>query len=33
MIRYGIDNIRDMFGPKIDLSMIYNGPICRLDKK
>ncbi|KIH46771.1 phenylalanine--tRNA ligase [Ancylostoma duodenale] len=33
MIRYGIDNIRDMFGPKVDLEMIYNGPICRLDKK
>uniref|UniRef100_A0A7I4YCQ6 phenylalanine--tRNA ligase n=1 Tax=Haemonchus contortus TaxID=6289 RepID=A0A7I4YCQ6_HAECO len=32
MIRYGIDNIRDMFGPKVDLQMIYNGPICRLDK-
>ncbi|KHJ86193.1 phenylalanine--tRNA ligase, alpha subunit, partial [Oesophagostomum dentatum] len=33
MIRYGIDNIRDMFGPKVNLEMIYNGPICRLDKK
>ncbi|CAD6184863.1 unnamed protein product [Caenorhabditis auriculariae] len=28
MIRYGINNIRDMFGPKVDLQMIYNGPIC-----
>ncbi|VDL78263.1 unnamed protein product [Nippostrongylus brasiliensis] len=32
MIRYGIDNIRDMFGPKVDLQMIYNGPICRLHR-
>lgn len=33
MIRYGIDNIRDLFGPKVKLEMIYNNPICRLDKK
>ncbi|CAI4228785.1 unnamed protein product [Auanema sp. JU1783] len=32
MIRYGIDNIRDMFGPKVDIGMVYSGPICRLDK-
>lgn len=32
MIRYGIDNIRDLFGPKVDLQMIYNSPICRLEK-
>ncbi|PAV55971.1 hypothetical protein WR25_25439 [Diploscapter pachys] len=32
MIRYGINNIRDLFGPKVDLQMIYDGPICRLDK-
>uniref|UniRef100_A0A183GIH4 phenylalanine--tRNA ligase n=1 Tax=Heligmosomoides polygyrus TaxID=6339 RepID=A0A183GIH4_HELPZ len=32
MIRYGINNIRDMFGPKVDLGMIYSSPICRLDK-
>lgn len=33
MIRFGIDNIRDLFGPKVDLQMIYDAPICRLDKK
>ncbi|KAF8385662.1 fars-1 [Pristionchus pacificus] len=33
MIRYGIDNIRDLFGSKVKLDMIYNNPICRLDKK
>ncbi|EFO26947.1 hypothetical protein LOAG_01536 [Loa loa] len=32
MIRYGIDNIRDLFGPKVDLRMIYENPICCLDK-
>lgn len=32
MIRYGIDNIRDLFGPKVDLEMVYRNPICRLDK-
>ncbi|VDN59684.1 unnamed protein product [Dracunculus medinensis] len=33
MIRYGIDNIRDLFGPKVDLEMVYRNPMCRLDKK
>lgn len=32
MIKYGIDNIRDLMGPKVDLQMVYNNPICRLDK-
>ncbi|KHN75613.1 Phenylalanine--tRNA ligase alpha subunit A [Toxocara canis] len=32
MIRYGIDNIRDLFGPKVNLEMIYQNPLCRLDK-
>ncbi|CAJ0943119.1 unnamed protein product, partial [Mesorhabditis belari] len=32
MIRYGINNIRDLFGPKVDLEMIQKAPICRLDK-
>ncbi|KJH39658.1 hypothetical protein DICVIV_14460 [Dictyocaulus viviparus] len=32
MIRYGINNIRDLFGPKVDLQMVYDGPICRLDQ-
>ncbi|KAL7069647.1 hypothetical protein ACQ4LE_010843 [Meloidogyne hapla] len=33
MIRYGISNIRELFGHKIDLQMVYNNPICRLDSK
>ncbi|VDD91983.1 unnamed protein product [Enterobius vermicularis] len=32
MIRYGLNNIRDLFGSKVDLEVIYNSPICRLDK-
>uniref|UniRef100_A0A915CWU5 phenylalanine--tRNA ligase n=1 Tax=Ditylenchus dipsaci TaxID=166011 RepID=A0A915CWU5_9BILA len=33
MIRYGISNIRDLFGHKINLEKtIYNSPICLLDK-
>jgi phenylalanyl-tRNA synthetase alpha chain len=32
MILYGIDNIRDLFGHKVDLSMIKTNPICRLVK-
>ncbi|KAK3577561.1 hypothetical protein CHS0354_026530 [Potamilus streckersoni] len=32
MIKYRVDNIRDLIGPKVDLQMIYNNPICRLDK-
>lgn len=30
MIKYGIDNIRDLVGPKVDLHMAKNNPICRL---
>ncbi|OVA05502.1 Phenylalanyl-tRNA synthetase [Macleaya cordata] len=30
MILYGIDNIRDLFGPKVDLGLIKRNPICRL---
>ncbi|KAL5981179.1 hypothetical protein ACLOJK_029100 [Asimina triloba] len=30
MILYGIDNIRDLFGHKVDLSLIETNPICRL---
>ncbi|KAJ1963044.1 Phenylalanyl-tRNA synthetase, beta subunit, cytoplasmic [Dimargaris xerosporica] len=33
MIKYGIDNIRELMGHKVDLDMIENNPICRLDKK
>ncbi|XP_073308343.1 phenylalanine--tRNA ligase alpha subunit, cytoplasmic [Primulina huaijiensis] len=30
MILYGIDNIRDLFGHKVDLSLIKRNPLCRL---
>ncbi|XP_057494705.1 LOW QUALITY PROTEIN: phenylalanine--tRNA ligase alpha subunit, cytoplasmic-like [Actinidia eriantha] len=30
MILYGIDNIRDLFGHKVDLSLIKKNPICRI---
>jgi len=30
MILYGIDNIRDLFGPKVDFNLIKNSKICRL---
>jgi phenylalanyl-tRNA synthetase alpha chain len=33
MIKYGIDNIRELLGHKCDLEMIHSNPICRLDKK
>ncbi len=33
MIKYGIDNIRELLGHKVDLGMVMNNPICRLDKK
>ena len=30
MIMYGIDNIRDLFGSKMQISAVKNNPICRL---
>eukprot|EP00879_Flechtneria_rotunda_P029772 GHRR01032219.1.p1 GENE.GHRR01032219.1~~GHRR01032219.1.p1 ORF type:complete len:391 (+),score=106.81 GHRR01032219.1:319-1491(+) len=30
MILYGIDNIRDLFGHKVSLSMVKANPICRM---
>ncbi|CDF39558.1 phenylalanyl-tRNA synthetase alpha chain [Chondrus crispus] len=30
MIRYGIDNIRDLFGHRVDLKAIQTNPLCRL---
>ncbi|KAG5526640.1 hypothetical protein RHGRI_032790 [Rhododendron griersonianum] len=30
MILYGVDNIRDLFGHKVDLSLIKKNPLCRL---
>ncbi|KAJ8306504.1 hypothetical protein KUTeg_017049 [Tegillarca granosa] len=32
MIKYKIDDIRTLIGPKVDLQMVYNNPMCRLDK-
>ncbi|KAL3868753.1 hypothetical protein ACJMK2_041519 [Sinanodonta woodiana] len=32
MIKYKIDNIRDLIGPKVDLQMVYHNPLCRLEK-
>ncbi|XP_075433620.1 phenylalanine--tRNA ligase alpha subunit [Ascaphus truei] len=31
MIKYGINNIRELVGHKVNLQMVYDGPICRLD--
>ncbi|RUP44987.1 hypothetical protein BC936DRAFT_148760 [Jimgerdemannia flammicorona] len=33
MIKYGISNIRDLLGHKVNLAMIKDYPICRFDKK
>ncbi|KAJ4890847.1 putative phenylalanine--tRNA ligase alpha subunit [Raphanus sativus] len=30
MILYGVDNIRDLFGHKVDLKLIERNPICRV---
>ena len=32
MIKYGIDNIRELIGPKVNLQMVYDNPVCRLNK-
>ena len=32
MIKYGLNNIRDLVGHKLDLEMVAKNPICRLDK-
>ncbi|GAB1293399.1 Phenylalanine--tRNA ligase alpha subunit [Apodemus speciosus] len=31
MIKYGISNIRELVGHKVDLQMVYDSPVCRLD--
>lgn len=31
MIKYGINNIRELVGHKVNLQMVYNSPLCRLD--
>ena len=28
MIQYGVDNIRDLIGPKVDVKDVRNNPIC-----
>lgn len=32
MIKYGLSNIRDLVGHKVDLAVVQSNPICRLDK-
>ncbi|XP_076092051.1 phenylalanine--tRNA ligase alpha subunit-like [Mytilus galloprovincialis] len=32
MIKYKIDDIRTLIGPKVDLQMVYDNPICRVEK-
>lgn len=32
MIKYGLNNIRDLVGPKVDLQMVHDNPFCRLEK-
>lgn len=32
MIKYGIDNIRELVGPRVNLQMVQDNPLCRLDK-
>lgn len=32
MIKYGINNIRDLVGHKVNLKMVYDNPICRINK-
>ncbi|EDV23328.1 uncharacterized protein TRIADDRAFT_27353 [Trichoplax adhaerens] len=33
MVRYGINDIRDLVGHKVNLQMVYDSPICRLDSR
>ena len=32
MIKYKIDNIRDLVGHKVNLKMVQENPLCRVDK-
>ncbi|XP_046566547.1 phenylalanine--tRNA ligase alpha subunit-like, partial [Haliotis rubra] len=32
MIKYGINNIRDLIGPRVNLQMVHDNPMCRLEK-
>uniref|UniRef100_A0A8C3M4S4 phenylalanine--tRNA ligase n=1 Tax=Chrysolophus pictus TaxID=9089 RepID=A0A8C3M4S4_CHRPC len=31
MIKYGINNIRELVGHRVNLQMVYDNPLCRLD--
>lgn len=31
MIKYNINNIRELVGHKVNLQMVYDSPLCRLD--
>lgn len=31
MIMYGVDNIRELVGHKVNLEMVYTNPICRIE--
>ena len=31
MIKYGIKNIRELVGHKVNMEMVHNNPLCRLD--
>jgi hypothetical protein len=33
MIKYGLSNIRDLVGHKLDLNFVRTNPVCRLDKE
>ena len=32
MIKYHLNNIRDLVGHKVNLQMVHDNPLCRLDK-
>ena len=32
MIKYGLNNIRDLVGHKVNLKMVYDNPLCRIQK-
>ena len=32
MIKYNINNIRDLVGPKVNIQMVQDSPICRIEK-
>jgi phenylalanyl-tRNA synthetase alpha chain len=32
MIKYGLNNIRDLVGSRVNIQMVHDNPICRLEK-